>query len=237
MFKEIDYLCEKYSSVLMHRFMTHTMIKSLVALLLVMLLSSLSADALAQSDVSYEEHHTMSVLKGAKDGTLTLVIKSKKELDRVFGPSGFIGPTRSIDFDDEFVIAVVLPKNIAHASIEPVSLKRNGNKLVFSYTIDPTKMVSYPERNFTAIIVNRSQPMKVDFQEVSSSGTPMNGSSDVKALRKQVEYLTSENEQLKKGVEQLQRENQILEDQRVTYINKIKELEAEVEQLKKQVRR
>ncbi|MBR5030740.1 MAG: hypothetical protein IKX63_06555, partial [Muribaculaceae bacterium] len=99
-----------------------------VALMVIMLLSCFSLNALAQSgeDVSYENYGNASVLKDAKGGTLTLVIKNKKEMDRVFGPSGFIGPSRMINFDNEFVIAVVVPKNIAEATIEPVSLKRKG---------------------------------------------------------------------------------------------------------------
>ena len=212
--------------------------KPFVAVMAIMLMSYFSSSAVAQSgdDVSYDEYPHMSTLKDANDGTLTLVIKNKKDLDRVFGPPGIIAPTPIIDFDKHFVIAVVLPKNLAQATIEPVSLKRKGNKLVFSYTIDPTKKVNYDYRNFTAILVDRSQPMRVDFQEVSSNGVALSGSNDIKALRNQVKYLTSENEELKKGVKGLNERIQELEAERIYYLNKIKEVQTENEQLKKGLR-
>ena len=214
--------------------------KPFLAMMVILLLSCFASNAVAQSgdDVSYVEYVSSSVLKEAKGGTLTLVIKNKKEMDRVFGPSGFIGPSRIIDFDSEFVIAVVVPKNIAEATIEPVSLKRKGNKLVFSYSIDASKKANNNrDRNFIALIVDRKESMKVDFQEVPKNGVPQNIPNDVKALRKQVDYLTSENEELKKGVQGLLEENQKLEAQRLYYINTLKELEAEIENLKKQLRR
>lgn len=210
-----------------------------VAMMLIMVLSCFTSIAIAQvgEDVSYEKYVNASVLKGAKDGTLTLVIKNNKDMDRVFGPSGFIGPSRIINFDSEFVVAVVVPKNIAEATIEPVSLKRKGNKLVFSYTIDASKKANNNnDRNFIALIVDRKEPMKVDFQEVSSSGAAINDSKDVNALRKQVKYLTTENEQLKKGVEGLNQRVQELEAERAYYLNMVKELQTENEQLKKILR-
>ncbi|MBO4723099.1 MAG: hypothetical protein J5629_09250 [Muribaculaceae bacterium] len=216
-----------------------TIFRPFVAVMVIMLLSCFSSHVLAQSgeDVRYEEYGNASVLKGAKDGTLTLVIKNKKDMERVFGPSGFIGPSRIIDFDREFVIAVVVPKNIAEATIEPVSLKRKGNKLVFSYTIDASKKAyNNNDRNFVALIVDRKELMKVDFQEVSSNGVALNDSKDVNALRKQVKYLTSENEELKKNVQGLLNRIQELEAERVYYINKLKEVQTENEQLKKIVR-
>jgi len=211
-----------------------------VAVIVMLLLSCFSTNASAQSgeDVSYVEYVSSSVLKEAKGGTLTLVIKNKKEMDRVFGPSGFIGPSRIIDFESEFVIAVVVPKNIAKATIEPVSLKRKGNKLVFSYSIDASKNANNNrDRNFIALIVDRKESMKVDFQEVSSSGVPQNLPNDVKALRKQVEYLTSENEELKKEVKGLVDEHQKLEAKCLEYKNVIMMLQEENEKLKKSVRR
>lgn len=220
--------------------MTRTKIfRPFVAMMLIMVLSCFTSIAIAQvgEDVSYEKCVNASVLKGAKDGTLTLVIKNNKDMDRVFGPSGFIGPSRIINFDTEFVVAVVVPKNIAEATIEPVSLKRKGNKLVFSYTIDASKKANNNnDRNFIALIVDRKEPMKVDFQEVSSSGAAINDSKDVNALRKQVKYLTTENEQLKKGVEGLNQRVQELEAERAYYLNMVKELQTENEQLKKILR-
>lgn len=212
--------------------------KPFLAMMVILLLSCFASNAVAQSgdNVSYKEYPYFSTLKNAKDGTLTLVIKSEKDLERVFGHSGFIGPTPRLDFETSFIIAVVVPKNIAQATIEPVSLKRNGNKLVFSYCIDPVKKTNESSRSYTAIVVDRSQPMKVDFQEVSKNGAPQNLPNDLKALRKQVEYLTSENEELKKNVQGLLEENQKLEAQRLYYINTLKELEAEIENLKKHIR-
>ena len=215
-------------------------LRPFVVVMLIMLLSCFTSIAIAQvgEDVSYEKYVNASVLKGAKDGTLTRVIKNNKDMDRVFGPSGFIGPSRIINFDSEFVIAVVVPKNIAEATIEPVSLKRKGSKLVFSYTIDPSKKANNnKDRNYIALIVDRKEPMKVDFQEVSSNGVPSNDSKDVNALRNQVKYLTSENEQLKKGVQELNDRIQELEAERQYYINMLKDVQAENEQMKKILRR
>ncbi len=207
--------------------------------MIVALLSCFSLNALAQSgdNVSYEKFANASVLKGAKDGTLTLVIKNQKEMERVFGPSGFIGPSRIINFDNEFLVAVVAPKSIAEATLELVSLKRAGNKLQLSYTIDPTKKANNNnDRNFIALIVDRKEPMKVDFQEVSSDGAPMKDSKDVNELRNQVKYLTSENESLKNGVQELNDKIQKLEAERLYYIDMLKDVQKQNEQMKKLLR-
>lgn len=205
--------------------------KTMVVAMALMLLSSFNAFAQSGEDVPFDTYPYFSTLSNAKDGTLNLVIKSDKDKERVFGPSGFIGPTPTLNFDEMFIIAVVVPKEIAQASIEPVSLKKDGGKLHFYYTIDTKKKTSNSYRSNIAIMVDRKQPTKVVFHDVSQGS--INVPKDAKAQRQQLEYLTHENAELKAGIEQLRDDNLKLEAERNYLIQQLKERDAQIEKLKK----
>ena len=181
--------------------------KPLLAILAIMVISSFSFHTSAQKgvDVQYDETNIYFVHQNAKKGTLKLVIKNKKEFDDVFGcamTGGYIPP---IDFDRYFMIALVVPHEIAQVRVNPVSLKRDGKKLYFYYSIDMKDRTGVSNRSYAAVLVDRKELSKVEFKEVSSSNDliPSEPIGD-KSLRDQLKYVTAENEQLKKQVAQLE---------------------------------
>ena len=212
----------------------------LLAVMIIMLLSCFSSQAVAQNgfNVNFEQMGGYFVPNDVKDGTLKLVIKSQKDLDRVLHLAlvgGYIPP---IDFDRYFIIAVVVPKSIAQASIKPVALRRNGNKLFFSYAIDYNNRTGVTNRSYTAVLVDRKELTKVEFQEVSQTNNiQQNESNDVKSLRQQLEYIKAENQQLKDRCNMLSAENENLRMEKADLIHRLKALEEENKRLDKLLRR
>ena len=208
------------------------------AALAMMLFACFSLQAATQSgvDVNYKTENRYFVHQNAKKGTLKLVIKSEKELDDLFGIS-FIGPMAPIDFDRYFMIVVVVPKEIAQARVKPVSLKRIGNKLRFSYAIDMNDRTSTTNRSYVALLVDRKEPTKVEFEEVSTTGSSLqNVPKDMKGLRDQLNYVTAENEQLKRQVQEAYADKDALQRKLADAYEKIKALQSEIDQLKNQHR-
>lgn len=183
------------------------------AALAMMLFACFSLQAATQSgaDVNYEIENRYFVHQDAKKGTLKLVIKSQEEVEKVFGVA-FIGPMSPIDFDRYFMIVVVVPKEIAQARVKPVSLKRIGNKLRFSYAIDMNDRTDTFNRSYVALLVDRTEPTKVEFQEVSTSGEKLQSlPKNVKELQDQLKYYKAENELLKRQVAELRADKEALQ--------------------------
>lgn len=87
-------------------------------------------------------------------------IADKETFDKYFGMAAVMGkdgqPT-TIDFENEFVIPVVLPKTNHEMQIVPVSLKNNGRgELLFSCRVDTLNEVSYTIRPLLLIVVSKS---------------------------------------------------------------------------------
>lgn len=63
-------------------------------------------------------------------------VDSAEGFESLFGAAAFMGkdgtPT-AIDFDKEFVIAVVDPKTDVATELTPVSLEKRGDELIFTY--------------------------------------------------------------------------------------------------------
>ena len=214
--------------------------RPLLAVMVIMLASCFSSQAVAQkgADVDFDQVGGYFVPDDVKDGTLKLVIKSQKDLDRVLHLAlvgGYIPP---IDFDRYFMIAVVVPKAIAQATVKPVALKRNGNKLFFSYSIDFNNRTGVENRSYAAVLVDRKELAKVEFQEVSQTNKiQQNESGNDKSLRQQLEYIKAENQQLKERANELSAENEQLRTERVGLIQRLKALEEENKRLEKLLHR
>ena len=87
----------------------------------------------------------------------------------VFGMAAFMGrdgqPT-SIDWDKEFVIAVVKPVTDAETAMEPLSLIKKGKSLVLNYSLKSGPSMSYTIRPFFIIVVAKQwEDLPVVFDE------------------------------------------------------------------------
>lgn len=203
--------------------------KHLIATMAFMFIACLSLQAVAQNgvDVDFKTENRFFVHQNAKKGTLKLVIKNQKEVDNLFGIA-FIGPISPIDFDRYFLVVVVVPEEIAQARVKPISLKRIGNKLQFSYYIDMNDRTDSFNRSYIALLVDRKEPTKVDFQEVSTSGEAIqNEPKNMKSLRDQLKYVQAENELLKRQVAELRADKEDLQIKLWKAYDIIKALEEE----------
>ena len=89
----------------------------------------------------------------------------------VFGMAAFMGrdgqPT-SIDWDKEFVIAVVKPVTDAETVMEPLSLVKKGKSLVLNYSLKSGPSMSYTIRPFFIIVVAKQwEDLPVVFDELT----------------------------------------------------------------------
>lgn len=86
-------------------------------------------------------------------------ISSQEQFDSLFGAAAFMGkdgqPT-SIDFDRQFVIAVVLPETDIETTLEPLSLTRSGGELTFTYVKKEGGKVSYTMRPLLLVAVDKA---------------------------------------------------------------------------------
>lgn len=105
-----------------------------------------------------------------KDGTHRLVIHNQQDFDAVFGAGAVMGvngePTR-IDWRRQFVVAIILPMTNYQTEVENVMLNRDNNRLIYSYIVHRGHKTSYNIRPFAAVVVDRSEPSDVTFQQVT----------------------------------------------------------------------
>ena len=105
-------------------------------------------------------------------GTHKLVINNRQDFERVFGTAAVMGrngqPT-GVDFNRQFVVAVILPETDYQTQIQTVMLNRVGNRLYYSYMVDRGHRTSYRVRPFTAVVVDRNEPNSVIFQQVTAA--------------------------------------------------------------------
>ena len=97
-------------------------------------------------------------------------ITDQATFEGVFGMAAFMGrdgqPT-SIDWDREFVIAVVKPVTDVETVMEPLSLIKKGGSLVLSYSLVSGLDMSYTIRPFFIIVVDKQWedlPVVIDEQ-------------------------------------------------------------------------
>jgi hypothetical protein len=96
--------------------------------------------------------------------TVNTILNPKIDTEEVFNSyfgmattMGENGKPTKIDFDKEYVIAVVLPKTDIATTILPVSLKKgSNNSLVFEYKIELNDKQSYTSRPLLLVVVDKN---------------------------------------------------------------------------------
>ena len=159
-----------------------------LSLAAVALLLSSCAVNLNGVTANYNRMYNYYVNNHFNNGTHKLVIHNQQDFDAVFGAGAVMGhngqPTK-INFNRQFVIAVILPETNRQTTIETAMLKRNGDRLYYSYIIEEGHATSYTMRPFTAVVVDRNEPSDVVFQRVTrqdleNAGIQYNGSGSAR---------------------------------------------------------
>lgn len=106
--------------------------------ILIILLAAMLAACGQKKDVPFEVAHNYFVRNDVTE-PISAKIASQDEFERYFGMAAFMGkkgqPT-PIDFETQFVIAVVLPETSHSTELRAESLSDDGQKLTFTYHVD-----------------------------------------------------------------------------------------------------
>ncbi len=97
-------------------------------------------------------------------------IMTAEAFDAIFGMAttmGADGKPTDIDFQREFVIAVILPETDTATQVTPVRLEKDGNGVItLRYRRTVGAVQSFTTRPFAAIIVDRSESGPVELKEM-----------------------------------------------------------------------
>ena len=106
--------------------------------ILIILLAAMLAACGQKKDVPFEVAHNYFVWNDVTE-PIPAKIASQDEFECYFGMAAFMGkkgqPT-PIDFETQFVIAVVLPETSHSTELRAESLSDDGQKLTFTYHVD-----------------------------------------------------------------------------------------------------
>jgi hypothetical protein len=99
-----------------------------------------------------------------------LIINNKEDFEKYFGMAAHMGgmPT-SVNWNKQFVVALVMPETKRATSINPVAVKvTENNIMVFSYQVKKGDKLSHTMVPFTAVAIDKpatQQEMQIFFLE------------------------------------------------------------------------
>lgn len=109
-------------------------------------------------------------VKNSVTDTVACKITTRNEFDRLFGMATIMGengkPT-PVDFDKEYVIAVIRPVTDSSTTLIPVSLeKTKEDAILFSYKTETGKKQTYSVHPCLIIVVDKRYNGTVTIQEI-----------------------------------------------------------------------
>ena len=99
-----------------------------------------------------------------------LIINNKADFEKYFGMAAHMGGTPTqVNWNKQFVVALVMPETKRATSIYPVAVKVSDNNiLVFSYQVKKGDKISHTMVPFTAVAIDKpasAQEMQIFFLE------------------------------------------------------------------------
>lgn len=167
------------------------MIKSMLRLTLILAISSFifcscqvkNNTQKAQDNISQEDKSVKSVekedipfivaekyfVKNTVNSINNPKITTQENFDNIFGAGAVMGkdglPTK-IDFDKQYVIAVINPETEYNTTITPVNLQKDSNNLVFTYKVDKGERQTHTIRPCLILIVNSNYGGEIILKEI-----------------------------------------------------------------------
>lgn len=103
------------------------------------------------------------------DKTQHLIIDNQQDFDGCFGPAAVMaGLPTDINWEKQYVIAVLLPVTNRATMILPLEVKQSPGNVIFKYQVNRGGKTSYTLSPFTAVALNRDaepQQLQVFFIE------------------------------------------------------------------------
>lgn len=94
------------------------------------------------------------------------IITSQEEFYRYFGEAAVMGglPTK-INFKKQFVIAVCTPETDCNTTISPLTLKKDGKSLIFTYNVNNGAKMGYLIQPMLLIVVDKKYEAPLKMQQ------------------------------------------------------------------------
>lgn len=93
-----------------------------------------------------------------------LIFDNQQDFDAVFGPAALMGsrPT-AINWNTQYVAAIVLPETNRPTMVTPISVKGNENAVIINYQVIKGRKSDYTIVPFTAIALDKlAQPRRIE---------------------------------------------------------------------------
>jgi heat shock protein HslJ len=161
-----------YNNDKFHNLNNLNMNKHILSAILITLISSISTAQTKDKEILNEINIPFQIINGyfvkntfTEDHFPKAKITTQKEFDELFGAAAFMGkngtPT-TINFKQQYVIAITEKETDLNTTITPISLKKIANKILFEYRIISGKQQSYTIKPLTMILVNKKYTGKVE---------------------------------------------------------------------------
>lgn len=139
------------------------------ALILVFFTNCNSTNKNTEQDIipySIAEHYF--VKNDIEDKLLELTINTQEDFDKYFGMATVMGeggrPT-DIDFDKQYVIAIILPSSQNAASVSVTKLSEQENSLKIEYHVTKGEEQSFTSRTPLLLILDKEYSEKAIFEQ------------------------------------------------------------------------
>lgn len=85
-----------------------------------------------------------------------LIFESKEKFESYFGPAAIMGgaPT-DINWEKQFVIAIVLPETNCPTTVTPMKVKESPGNIIFYYQVNKGHKTSHTQVPFAAVAIQR----------------------------------------------------------------------------------
>ena len=90
-----------------------------------------------------------------------LIFDNERDFKAFFGMAAIMGGTPTdINWNKQFVIAVLLPETNRPTMVTPLEVKQNDNSVIFKYQVNRGHKTSHTIVPFAAVALNRSENAK-----------------------------------------------------------------------------
>ena len=144
--------------------------KLFLLLPLVTLLMASCKSTNSNSSIPYTKAERYFVKNTVKDGSILLMrFVNQEKFDEYFGTAAVMGqngkPT-PIDFDKQYVIAIIHPSTENDVSFSSYNLQETEDRIVVNYKIKKGREQSYTSRPYLLLVVDQKYSKNIRFNRV-----------------------------------------------------------------------
>lgn len=120
-----------------------------------------------QSEITYELVRNYFIKNSVENENITeLKIETHSQMDSIFGMAALMGPEgrpTEVDFEKQFVITVLDTLTSMKTEMKPVSLRKEGDDLVFTYEISRGSTQSFSTHSHLTLVVDKTYDGNLKF--------------------------------------------------------------------------